>query len=104
MGVCVWMGGQVCVCVCVCVLLLQTETNGHPQVLNEVFVVVVFCLSLVIIYCALSSLLLGLFSSCRERGLLCSWSVQASHCRGFSWLSTGSRVRKGFSSCGPWAQ
>ena len=41
-----------------------------------------------------SSLMCGLFSSCREQGLLSSCNVGASHCGGFSFWSTGSRMRR----------
>ena len=42
--------------------------------------------------CAGSSLLHGLFSSFGQQELLSSCSAWASHCRGFSELSQGSRV------------
>ena len=47
--------------------------------------------------CAGSSLLHGLVSGCRERGLLCSCGVQAAECGGFS-LRVQAPGHAGFSS------
>ena len=65
--------------------------------------------------CSGSSMLHMLFSSCGQWGLLCSCSVQASHCGGFFLQNTGSRAcrlqylqiwgsRTQLSSCGTQAQ
>ena len=57
--------------------------------------------------CAGSLLLCRLFSSCREGGLLSSWSVQASHCSGFFCCGAQILGCVSFSSCnsqGPRAQ
>ena len=62
----------------------------------------IFLIKFLFISCTGSSLLLGLFSNCSEPGLLSSFRVQASHCRGFLLQSTSSRAR-GFSTCGSWA-
>ena len=66
--------------------------NSHHQVLNEGC----FCFLFFFNNYLLCSIFIaaGLFSSCREQELLSSWSVRASHRRGFSLLSTGSRVRR----------
>ena len=63
-----------------------------------------FALLFILIYyfffgCAGSSLLHGLFSSCREWGLLSS-CVRASRCGGFSCCRAPVVGQKGFSSCG----
>ena len=50
------------------------------------------------------SLLCRLFSSCREWELLSSWSVQASHCSGFSCYGAQTLEHEDFSSFGSWAQ
>ena len=44
------------------------------------------------------------FSSCRERELLSSRSVQASHCGGFSCCQAWARGHVGFRSCGTQAK
>ena len=51
-------------------------------------------------FCAVSSLLCGLFSSCGQLGLLSSSGAQASHCRGFSGCRAGALGHPGFSGCG----
>ena len=48
--------------------------------------------------CAGSSLLCGLFSSCREQELLCSCGAQTSHCGGFSCCRAQALRHMGFSS------
>ena len=58
---------------------------------NESFALFCFLADLGLGYCAQS------FSSCSERGQLFH-GTRASHCRGFSFQSTGSRYA-GFSSC-----
>ena len=69
-----------------------------------------FFKKLVIFSCAEFSLLLRLFSSCGEQGLLSSCSAQISHRRVFSrcgahahgpWASTA--AAPALNSCGPWA-
>ena len=59
---------------------------------------------LLIFDCAVSPLLSGLLSSCRELGLLSSHSAPASHCDGFSYCRTWALGCADFSSCGAWAQ
>ena len=54
--------------------------------------------------CAGSSLLCGLFPSCREQGLRSNCSARASHCGGFSCCRAQALGRVGFSSCGAWGQ
>ena len=49
--------------------------------------------------CAGSLLLRGLFSSCREQGLLCSCRVLTSHCGGFSGCGAWALKYTGFSPC-----
>ena len=49
--------------------------------------------------CAGSLLLHGLFSSCREQGLLSSSGVQASHCSGLSYCRGWALELAVFSSC-----
>ena len=51
-----------------------------------------------------SSMLLGLFSSCGEWGILSSCGVRASHCGGFSCCEAEPLGCRGFRSCSPWAQ
>ena len=51
--------------------------------------------------CAGSLLLWGLFSSCRQRGLLSRRGAWASHCGGFSCRGAGALVRTGLHSCSP---
>ena len=51
-----------------------------------------------------SSFLCGLFSSCREQGILSICVAQVSHCGGgFSWCRAWVLEHVGFSSCGTWA-
>ena len=51
-----------------------------------------------------SSFLRGLFSSCREQGILSICVAQVSHCGGgFSWCRAWVLGHLGFSSCGTWA-
>ena len=50
--------------------------------------------------CTGSSLLQRLFSSCRERGLLFSCYMRASHCSGFSFCRVRALGLMGFSCCG----
>ena len=45
-------------------------------------------------------LVLRLFSSCSEQGLLSSWGAWASHCGGFSCCRAQALGLSGFSSCG----
>ena len=54
--------------------------------------------------CARFSLLCGVYSSCREWELLSSWSVQASHCSGFSCYGAQTLEHADFSGFGAWAQ
>ena len=53
--------------------------------------------------CTGFSLLQRLFSSCRERGLLFSCYMRASHCSGFSFCRVWALGHMGFSSCSSWA-
>ena len=61
--------------------LLISSTTCRTVVFNEFFFQI--CYLLIFGYAG-SSLLCGLFSSCREQGLLSSCGAQASHCRSFS--------------------
>ena len=85
------------------------QTSNHPQLLG-VFTYLFFIILLYLFIKKLgegyawSSLLLRLFSNCREQGLLSSCSVWASHCSGFSYCRTWALECAGFSSCSIWAQ
>lgn len=62
-----------------------------------------FSFEIFILWCARSSLLRELFSSCGKGRLLSSCAAAASHCGGFFGCRTQALSRMGFRSCGMWA-
>ena len=72
------------------------KDHAHTVLVVSVHILkLLFFKCLFIFDCAGSSVLLRLFSSCREQGLLSSCSARPSHCGGFILLqSSGSRVHK----------
>ena len=71
------------------------NTGVHISFLISIFVFFLTFIYVLIFGCAGSSLLLGLFSSCREWGLLSSCCVQASHCSGLSCCGAQALERAG---------
>ena len=64
-----------------------------------IFLKILLCMYLFIFGYTGSLMLLGLFSSCGEWGLLSSCSVRASHCGGFSCCEAEALGCMGFRSC-----
>ena len=78
------------------------DTICHPCISQWVFFLIFK--NLLIFGCAGSSLLLGLFFSCGEWGLLSSCCMPASLCSGFSFCGAQAQGCMGFCSCSTWAQ
>ena len=78
-----------------------SNISNHPQLLGA-FTYLFFIIVLYLFIekfeegSAGSSLLLRLFSSCREQGLLSSCSVRASHCSAFSCCGAQALGHQGF--------